>query len=180
MPESVFYIRPATQNDLRAIAGVHLLSWKTAYDGLIPASLLDFNPADPATIDNSARDWAKTLRSFPDNLAVAVDETGVVLGFCCAGLVEDAGKNLPYQFQIYGLHVRPEDHGHGVGSALLRWALSRAALLGMGAIVWTLRDSVQSRRFYERKGGKLEKSGVWELAGHRLEEVAYGWGANAA
>lgn len=180
MAEHIFDIRPATQDDLCGIASVHLRSWKTAYDGLMPASLLDFNPTDPATIENCARDWSKTLHSFPENLAVAVDKAGVVSGFCCAGRVDDAAKNYPYQFQIYGLHVSPLDHGRGVGSALLRWALSRATMLGMGAIVWTLKGSVQSRRFYERKGGRLEKSGVWELAGHRLEEVAYGWRGDAS
>jgi hypothetical protein len=88
-----FEIRPATQSDLRAIAGLHLLSWKTAYAGVVPASLLDFDPADPAAIENSARGWGATLRSFPENLVVAVEESGTVLGFCCAGPVDDVAKN---------------------------------------------------------------------------------------
>jgi ribosomal protein S18 acetylase RimI-like enzyme len=176
MSEYIFEIRRASQSDLRAIAGVHLLSWRTAYAGVIPASLLDFDPTDSATIENSVRGWATTFQSYPENLSVAVNDSETVLGFCCAGPVDDAPKNAPYQFQIYGLHVRPQDHRHGIGTALLRQALNRATTLGMGTIVWTLRDLAQSRRFYERQGGKLEKSGMWELAGHRLEEVAYGWG----
>jgi hypothetical protein len=59
----------------------------------------------------------------------------------------------------------------------LREALARAKHLAdnPSAIVWTLRDLQLSRRFYEREGGTLVKTGVWALDGHAFPEVAYGW-----
>lgn len=45
----------------------------------------------------------------------------------------------------------------------------------MSAIVWTLNALTLSRKFYEREGGELVKTGVWHIDGAALPEVAYGW-----
>jgi GNAT superfamily N-acetyltransferase len=163
-------VRTATSADIEAIAGIHVQSWQSAYRGVVPDDILGSMNAQ-----RSMPGWQNTLDSFPGNLTVAQDEAGI-LGFCCAGAVVDSGKNHPYAFQIYGLHVRPDRHRQGAGSLLLGRAFERMHTLGLaGAVVWTLAPLVQSRRFYEKHGGVVVKTGVWTAGGRPIEEVAYGW-----
>jgi len=90
----------------------------------------------------------------------------------------DSDKNHPFTFEIYGIHVRPDCHRKGLGSKLVVQAFDRMRALGLdGAIVWTLEALAQSRRFYEKQGGVVVKSGTWTIGPFTLPEVAYGWPA---
>ena len=165
-------VRPATASDLPQIARLHVQSWQTAYRGVVPDELLRSMSAE-----RSLPGWQKTFASFPDNLTV-VDDAAEIAGFCCAGPVVDSDKNHPFTFEIYGIHVRPDCHRQGIGSKLMFQAFDRMRALGLdGAIVWTLEALVQSRRFYEKHGGVVVKSGTWTVGPLTLPEVAYGWPA---
>ena len=167
----MFSHRKADDIDLEAIAKLHMLSWQTAYRGLIPDELLV-----PGNLEKAVEGWRSTHRSYPDNLSVAETSDGRIVGFCCAGPVVDAQKNAPFEFEIYGLHVDPNFHRKGIGSLIIAGVSNRMASLGIeGLIVWTLENLIQSRRFYEKCGGSVVKTGVWTPRGHRLNEVAYGW-----
>ena len=173
---STLRIRVATETEIPAIAALHLLSWKTAYRGVVPDDLLDYDPTDSRTIEGSMAGWRSTLTANPENLTVAQYDDDGIVGFCCAGAVDDATRNAPFDFQVYGLHVDPAHYRRGIGSALFRNALVRMGCLGLNRpIVWTLEDLSQSRRFYEKLGGKVVREGMWDLRGHKLREVAYGW-----
>jgi ribosomal protein S18 acetylase RimI-like enzyme len=165
-------IRVATEADLRAVAEIHVASWQDAYQGIIPDALL----AD-RSVEDSLSGWRRTFAKYPANITVAAAQDGVVRGFCCAGPVVDPVKNASFEFEIYGLHVSPDFRQQGFGAALVGEAFARAKEReGMdSAIVWTLRDLRLSRRFYEREGGKVVKTGVWSVAGFQLPELAYGW-----
>jgi GNAT superfamily N-acetyltransferase len=66
---------------------------------------------------------------------------------------------------LYAIHVHPEWHGRGVGSALM--AVARASLRELGfvrASLWVLDDNERACRFYERDG--------WVVSGQtRLSEI---------
>ena len=170
-------IRTAMEDDITAIASLHICSWQAAYKGIVPNELLDSRD-----IDASIRSWRSTLSSYPENLVVAQSGNGMLVGFCCSGPVVDSVRNGNFEFEIYGLHVDPSHYRQGIGSALLANSFSRMNGLGLAkAIVWTLEDLVRSRHFYEKNGGKLVNTGVWNVAGYNLNEVAYGWqGQHAA
>ena len=156
-------LRVATEADLPAVAQIHIASWQDAYKGVIP--------------DASLSGWRSTFAKYPANITVAASQVGVIRGFCCAGPVVDAVRSSSFAFEIYALHVSPDSRQQGIGAALLRDAFARARDRERmnSAIVWTLRDLLLSRRFYEREGGKVVKSGVWTIGEFTLPEVAYGW-----
>ena len=167
----MFTHRRAQAGDLEAIAKLHVLSWQTAYRGFLPDRLLDSRRWEEA-LDS----WTSTFNSYPDNLSVVTDSNGKMVGLCCAGPVVDVAKSGPFEFEIYGLHVAPEFHRQGIGRLMVGDVFQRMASLGCGsAIVWTLENLIQSRRFYEKCGGVVVKSGVWMLGNHTQNEVAYGW-----
>ena len=165
-------IRAATDNDIQAIAEIHVLSFQTAYRGIVPDEFLN-----AINVDNRVHGWRSTYDKYPRNLTVAVLPNDYVLGFCCAGPVVDTQKNAPYEFEIYGLHVRQECRRTGIGTQLLNDAFARALKSEQftTAIVWTLTELVESRRFYERHGGAPFKNGTWKLGPASIPEISYGW-----
>jgi ribosomal protein S18 acetylase RimI-like enzyme len=165
-------IRIATEADLQAVARIHIASWQDAYKGVIPDALLANR-----SVEGSLSGWRSTFARYPANITVAASQVGVIQGFCCAGPVVDAVRSSSFAFEIYGLHVSPDSRQQGTGAALLRGAFARARDRERmdSAIVWTLRDLRLSRRFYEREGGKVVKSGVWTIGEFAFPEVAYGW-----
>jgi ribosomal protein S18 acetylase RimI-like enzyme len=172
MPKATHLIRVASEADLADVARIHISSWQDAYRGVLPASILATR-----SLEGSLSGWQSTRKRYPNNLTVGFSHEGAILGFCCAGAVVDEARSAPFGFEIYGLHVDPERRQEGIGAALLRDALGRAKRMATNpsAIVWTLQDLQLSRRFYEREGGTLVKTGTWSLAGRSFPEVAYGW-----
>lgn len=172
MVRAMSSIRLAGEADLADIARIHVSSWRDAYVSVLPQEILATRSPE-----GSFAGWRSTLEKYPNNITVACSEDAAVVGFCCAGAVVDDARSSPFSFEIYGLHVDPNRRREGIGGALLREALARTKHLAgnPSAIVWTLRDLHLSRRFYEREGGTLVKSGVWSLEGHTFPEVAYGW-----
>lgn len=68
---------------------------------------------------------------------------------------------------LEAIHVAPEEHGRGIGRALM--AAAKQALHEMGlrrATLWVLEGNDGARRFYERDG--------WSLTGQVREELMYG------
>jgi ribosomal protein S18 acetylase RimI-like enzyme len=88
-------------------------------------------------------------------LAAVDEETGSVLGtatFVLPGspLAEVASEG---EAEFRTLAVAPEAQGRGVGAALVRACLDRAAALGCRAVVICTRDvAAPARRLYERLG----------------------------
>jgi len=163
-------VEVASERDLRPIAAIHIDSWQDAFRGIVPDAVLAGR-----SVERSLALWRGTFDKHPGNLTV-VRQGDSVVGFCCAGPVVDQTKNAPFEFQVYALHISPTLRRHGIGAALLRQALARCRATGMTrAIVWTLDKLALSRRFYEREGGQLAKTGVWTVGEFALPEVAYGW-----
>jgi len=169
----VIDIRLATVSDLERVAGLHDRSWKNSYRGLIPDAVLATR-----TVETSLAMWRESFAAWPGNLWLAEDANDQLLGFCCAGAVTNVERSGPFEFEIYALHVAPENHRIGTGTALLMHQFDRMRSAGLSsAIVWTMAGNAQSRRFYERNGGTLVKTGSWDLDGHKIPDVAYGWPA---
>lgn len=164
-------IRSAALCDASAIALLHNCSWSSAYKGLVPDEVLGSRK-----IDASICNWQSTISRHPENVALAENGDDGLLGFCCSGPVVDTVRNANFDFEIYGLHVNPSCYRQGVGTALLAHSFKRMKKLGLAsAIVWTLQENLRSRQFYEKNGGKLIKSGIWNIGGYSLNELAYGW-----
>jgi GNAT superfamily N-acetyltransferase len=172
MATSDVLIRVATEADVPHIAQIHVASWLDAYRGVIPDAVIDAR-----TVEGVTAMWSGNPTKFPKNLTVAEMPDGQIAGFSCAGPVTDGSKSVPFDFEVYALHVRPDTRRRGIGAALLRQAMTRARgerhMRSM--IVWTLEGLHLSRRFYEREGGKLVKQGMWQVGGTELPELAYGW-----
>jgi L-amino acid N-acyltransferase len=130
------------------------------YNDVIATSTAVFSGA-PVTLDERQRWWrARTAQGYP---VLVARSAGEVLGFSSFG---DFRSSPGYRFTVeHTVHVRADGRGRGIGSALLRALMPRAAQLGKHVMVAGVdAANAASIRFHERLG--------FTVAG-TLREVGY-------
>ena len=181
-------IRSGSAADAAQIAVVQREGWFAAYDGIIPAEIID----RVTTPDHGAR-VRQTFRTRPWQrmfVAVAADQEGSgqageptasgVVGYASFGPETDV-MSAPWPHplttdgedgsvaELYALYVRPAWWSTGTGRALMERVLARTSTAGYQSItLWVLRDNLRARRFYERAG--FAPDGATNVL-HRLADV---------
>ena len=162
-------IRDATPADARAIASVHIDTWRTTYRGHFPDALLDGLDLDRWTAQRERR----LRETLSDEVCLVAEVDAAVVGFTVAG---PARASDPAMGEVYAIYVRDAQQRAGVGRALLAEAARRLDALGLrGLLIWVLRENTKGRSFYERMGGRAERERPFEIAGASIIETGYIW-----
>jgi L-amino acid N-acyltransferase YncA len=145
-------IRPATPEDARAIAEVHVASWRYAYRGLLPDDYLEKLSVE----ERAARRLAWFADPTPHSGVLVAEVSGRIVGSASFGPSRDddavAGTG-----EVPAIYVEPAVLGTGVGRELL--AASTEGMRDAGftrAILWVLEANARARRFYERAGWRWD------------------------
>lgn len=159
-------IRAARLEDARAMAQVHVESWRSAYAGLLPDSVLA-----ELSIDMREAFWRKILGTAARNAFVATDD-GAVVGWVTSGPSRDDDTDA-HAMEVYGIYLLQEVWRRGLGRRL--WHAAVAVLPPESPIfVWVLEGNDRACRFYEVLGGRLDgATKVEERAGAQLSECRY-------
>ena len=181
-------IRAGSAADAAQIAAVQREGWFAAYEGIIPAEIIDraTAPDHGARVRQTfrTRPWQRMLVAVP---AVREDATEAqeppapgIVGYASYGPETDVlSAPWPHPLtthgedgsvaELYALYVRPVWWSTGTGRALMERVLARASGAGYLSItLWVLRDNRRARRFYERAG--FAPDGATNVL-HRLGEV---------
>jgi ribosomal protein S18 acetylase RimI-like enzyme len=161
-------IRPAKLEDAPAIARVHVASWQSTYQGMLPEEFL-------ASLSETgyAERWKRVIGEGSSRVYVAEDE-GEVVGFSSGGR-ERAGET-GYSGELYAIYVIDASQRRGFGRELVRSTVAGLRELGLDdMIIWVLRDNQPARSFYERLGGLYVRAQPITIGSVTLEEVSYGW-----
>jgi L-amino acid N-acyltransferase YncA len=164
-----YRISRATVEDAPAIAQVHVDGWRASYRGLLPDAFLD-------TLSYAQRDdlWRSVLKTPADrHIFVAREEAGPLVGFASGG--RPPVRPREYEGELHALYVQTSHQRRGVGSGL--WHAVAAALLEEGVdsmFAWIFAEN-PAARFFESVGGHRFDERTVEIAGRRIEEVAFGW-----
>jgi ribosomal protein S18 acetylase RimI-like enzyme len=152
-------VRPATVDDVAAIAEVHMTSWKESYTHLLSPGFFDSR-----TPERAVSRWVDTLAgpSAPPVHVATLD--GTIVGFSGSGPSQDEAPVR--DLQLYFIYVLAAHHGVGAGQRLLEAALGDAP-----ASLWMVKDNPRALAFYRRNG--FEPDGVEKLDVHweNLEEI---------
>jgi GNAT superfamily N-acetyltransferase len=168
-------IRRAGVEDARAIAQIHIASWRETYAQMMPAETL-------AALDEA--EWAERWRGYlsDDDPAaatfLAADETGAAAGFgYCRRQRSEKLLPLGFSGEITSLYLLRRIQRRGAGRRLLGAMAEHLLAQGLNSAgLWVFRDAAHARRFYEAHGATpTGVEGVWEIYGLVLADMAYGW-----
>ena len=161
-------VRHAGAEDARAIATVHVASWRTTYRDLLPDDFL-------ASLEVAAYEgrWRRILEDGSGRVYVAEYGRDVV-GFASGGR-ERAGEE-GFEGELYAIYVLADAQARGHGRRLVQAVVTGLRELGLrDMIVWVLRDNSGARKFYERLGGEFVREQPITIGSAVLREVSYGW-----
>ncbi|MER6971329.1 GNAT family N-acetyltransferase [Nocardioides sp. NPDC000445] len=137
-----FDLRPIRLDDAEGVAYVHHTSWVETYAGLLPAAHWETD-----TLDARVSRWHGLLATSNPTLVAVVDDR--IVGFVTAlpswrqHDIDDA-RHL----QLGALYVLADQHGTGIGQALLDAAIP----LGTPAQLYVAKGNDRAMRFYTRNG----------------------------
>lgn len=147
-----FTIRPATQDDLKAIVGIYNWAVNQTF------ATIDSEPLDA----EEAEAWWE-MHGKRSKLFVSVDDTGVI-GW---------GRLLPWKQRGYDVvellvYVDPVHHGQGIGSALLTELIKEAKGLGYLTIVASVaKDNRSGLALFSKLG--FTEVGTIQNAAHKFD-----------
>lgn len=168
MPDAELTVRPATAADADSIGRIQVETWRTAYEGLMPADALA-----AASVEARQRLWREGLsRQLPPERRTFVAELGgQVVGFAAVGECRDGGADEGELYAIYLDHVR---WGLGIGRALLERGEQSLRESGFArARLWVLDGNERAIRFYEAAGWRPDGRKVDSFQGAEVIELAY-------
>lgn len=165
---SSYLVRPAQPRDAKAIAEVHVATWRTAYQSLMPADYLG-----KMTVDKRQAYWREAIEYSEPQLQVATLDDQVV-GFVGYDRSRDA-KTRSTVGEIWAMYVLPDHWRKGVGLAL--WDAAREGLKEEGCnqvTLWVLLGNAQALEFYEHAAGfkrEMPSLKTVDFGSVRLEEI---------
>ena len=166
-------LRPATPDDIEAIAALHVANWRLHYAGaLSDAYLRDDAPA------NRLERWTTRLAAGPvpgADTTVAIDDFGALIGFVHTIFDEDPADGS----LLDNLHVTHAHARAGIGTQLMA-ASARAVLDHRGATAGlyleVLEQNVNAQRFYAARGGSNVGAHTWHAPdGNDVAVFRYVW-----
>lgn len=163
-------LRAMTADDCDAVAAVRIGGWRWAYAGLMPQAYLDAMSVE----EDAARQRARLAQNDSRVANVVADHAGAVVGWGCLGPCRD--QDVPEGAgELYALYVHPAHVSTGVGRALTRTLVERAAVDGFSSLVlWVLKENDRARRFYEKAGFTPDGAEEpFDVGGASVPEVRY-------
>lgn len=167
MKTIVAEVRHAEPEDAEDLAGIHEISWRGAYSGLIPHRSLDRMVAR-----RSAAWWRQAIAR---KAAILVLEfAGEPIGYATLG--HNRAQALKVEGEIYEIYLLPEYQGLGFGKRLFDAARDLLRARGMRRfVVWALADNAGAVAFYGNVGGLDFAEGEERFDGVTLRKIAFVW-----
>lgn len=163
-------VRPAAVEDARAIAAVHVASWRTTY-----RDILDEQTLSQLSVERRTVGWRTSLTEYADQnvVYVAEDDAGEVIGFASGG--EERDGDPEFTGELYAIYLLAELQGEGIGRKLATTLLNHLYTRGHSAVlVWVLEQN-PAAKFYAAMGAALVRERTIDIAGADYRELGYGW-----
>lgn len=169
MSAPAWTIRPVREEDVAAVARLHVAVWQAAYRGLLPDGFLDAQ-----SVERRERMWQGAVGRDDPPVLVA-EMAGRIIGFIWCGPVRDADAQGTTTGEVYAIYVAPDAWGSGVSAALMTEGLAGLAALGYAEVMlWVLRGNARAIRFYTRQGFTPDGAAKIEQHGDvTFDEVRY-------
>ncbi|MHA6252816.1 GNAT family N-acetyltransferase [Oceanobacillus sp. CAU 1775] len=161
-------IRKPTINDAKAIAKVHVDSWRTTYKGIIPQSFLD-----NLSYEQREKLWQKNLADKEQYILVAENTEGQIIGFGTAAKRQE--NKIENSSDLTSIYLLEEYQGKGIGRQLLAELFRHFVHLGCEKVFVEVLDDNKTKHFYEYYGATLVEEVQIKIGGEVLNELIYVW-----
>lgn len=159
----------ALPQDARAVAEIHIHTWRVAYASFVPADYLA-----SLSVDHSEAMWQKCIAAQAPELLVA-KHADALQGWISFGACrdDDAPKT---EAEIWALYVSPSAWSTGAGRLL--WLRAKERMLAQGfntCALWVFPQNERAIKFYQRAGFVQDgaKPKDFELGGVPLQEIRF-------
>ena len=153
-------IRKATEEDARQIAEIVVEDWKNAYRGIIDSDYLDALNVEERYQREKQRYHVYTVAA----------EDREILGFAWNETAGDEASDC----EIIALYVRYAKRNNGIGKILFRNSVECFRAAGTKKmIIWCLKDNAEARKFYEKMGGQVYKTGTHPWGSRDYDMISY-------
>lgn len=144
-------VRNATAADAGHIARIRVASWRVAYDGLLPAQLLDRLDVQTEA-RRRATQWARR-HADPRAAEFIAWQGDEPVGWASVGPCRDDDAAAAVRGELFALYALPAHWSTGVGHALILAAEDALQSAGFrSASLWMLASNARAAAFYERHG----------------------------
>lgn len=170
-PHGSVQIRLATPDDAPAMAHISVLGWRYAYTQILPVEYLD--QLDEAKRAERMRERLASMSGPAQFALVAEDENRNPIGFVECSPQTTGDDDVEMELQTF--YVHPDAHGRGIGRLLMIEAVRRMVEAGFRSmIIWTFANNAATG-FYERMGGVVGRTSLYEVGGQLYPDVGYVW-----
>ena len=153
-------VRKAEKEDVKQISEICVEDWQKAYRGIIDSEWLDSMSVD--------KQYEKEIKRYQAFIVAA--DGNQILGYAWLQLAEDE----PADCEIVALYVRYSNRNNGIGKLLLQYAMNYFREAGKKTmIIWCLKENEESRRFYEKNGGKAFRISSHQWGSKECEMISY-------
>lgn len=163
---------PETDAEMRELIRAHGLSWREAYDGILPDAVLDAMTVDPTPAE--VEGWADGFSDDDSAVFVAV-VGGTVRGFVDVRWGAENTKSFvgPGEAGVKAIYVHPDRWGEGVGTALLQRGLDALPDRVETVRLEAFADNDVGAQFYEARGFEQVDAGETDIAGEAYPTAIY-------
>jgi len=163
-----FIIRETKEADAYDSASVHVLSWQSAYRGIIPDAILS-----RFSIEEQAERFLNDYNEYKGVSFYYVAELeGKIIGNLVISRCRD--KDKPHAGEIIAIYLLEEHWGKGYGRAMIYYALDILKSIECNEVViWVLEENIRARKAYESNGFTLDGIKKEINIGKPLTELRY-------
>lgn len=165
----MYDIRKASVEDARAIAEVHVHSWKATYEDLINEQDLS-----NTTVEYRQILW-ETILKLPKNQqpVFVIEEKGKIVGFISGG--KERTNRFGFDGEIFAIYLLPTHQRRGLGTRLLKAFAYEMKKLGYKSLlIWVLTKN-PTHQFYINLGAEKVEQEQTTIGDGTYQETAYGF-----
>ncbi|SDJ04327.1 GNAT family N-acetyltransferase [Natribacillus halophilus] len=160
-----YSIREMKKGDAYGIACVHVDSWRTTYQGIVPQSYLD-----SLNVKEREQRWEKILDEYPENSnygLVAVNEQSEIVGFA---VCDQAEEQESVDGELNAIYVLEQYQQQGIGVAFMRKVLANFRERGWKTFAIIALADNPSFPFYEKLNPHYLRIDTFTVHGEELRE----------
>lgn len=160
-------VRKAVFADAPNIAKVHVDSWRTTYNGIMPEAYLA-----KLSYEQRTKLWESNMKQ--QTVYVAENGQGKIVGFSVGG--KRTTKNYDaFAGELFAIYIMKEEQGKGIGKLLMQPVVGDLVEAEINSMIVLVLEDNPSKYFYEKLGARKIDTLTLKIAGELIKESVYGW-----